>query len=248
MLDIGCGSGIHSHAAVKLGARRVMSFDYDPNSVAAARFLWEKAGSPPNWTIAQGDALDENYIASLGKWNFVYSWGVLHHTGDMWRAVRNAFSTVADGGLFYLALYSKDVQPEADMWLRIKKEYVSGGWLNRRRREWWYVWNYMIGRDFSRLPEFFRRMSEHKKNRGMELMTDIRDWLGGWPMEFAGDQETVDLLEKEGGFRLINVATGEACTEFLFERSGTPERVTDVKTAAAAWKMKMETRASGAAT
>ena len=34
-LDIGCGSGIHSLAAWQSGARRVHSFDYDPDSVAA---------------------------------------------------------------------------------------------------------------------------------------------------------------------------------------------------------------------
>lgn len=229
MLDIGCGSGIHSYAALKAGARRIHSFDYDENSVAATRYLWDKAGRPSHWTVERGDALDETYIAGLGSWNFVYSWGVLHHTGAMWKAVRNAQGRVADGGLFYIALYAKDVQPEAAMWLRVKQDYVSRGWLNRRRLEVWYIWNHMIDRKLSRLPTFFERMAEHKKNRGMSLMTDIRDWLGGWPMEFAGDQETVDLLEGECGFRLINATTGEACSEFLFEKTGRPQAVTDIK-------------------
>lgn len=228
-LDIGCGSGLHSYAAHKLGARRVLSFDFDENSVAATRLLWEKAGKPANWTVERGDVLDSEYLARLGKWNFVYSWGVLHHTGAMWRAVRNAQSCVADGGQLYIALYSKDVQPQADMWLRVKKDYVNSGWLRRRGWEVWYVWNHMIDRKIGRIPEFFDRLSEHRKNRGMDLMTDIRDWLGGWPMEFAGDQETVDLLEGECGFRLVNVATGEACSEFLFEKTGAPPVRTDVK-------------------
>ena len=107
-LDIGCGSGIHSLAAWQSGARRVHSFDYDPDSVAATKLMWQTAGRPSNWTIERGDVLDSNYIASLGKWNFVYSWGVLHHTGQLWQAVENAQSTVADGGIFYIALYSSD--------------------------------------------------------------------------------------------------------------------------------------------
>lgn len=52
---------------------------------------------------------------------------------------------------------------------------------------------------------------------------------GGWLMEFAGDQETVDLLEGECGFRLVNIATGAACSEFLFEKAGAPPARTDVK-------------------
>jgi 2-polyprenyl-6-hydroxyphenyl methylase/3-demethylubiquinone-9 3-methyltransferase len=228
-LDIGCGSGLHSYAAFQAGAKRIHSFDYDENSVAATKMLWEKAGSPAHWTIERGDALKKEYIANLGKWSFVYSWGVLHHTGSMWEAVRNAQSCVRDGGIFYIALYAKDVQPEADMWLRVKKEYVENGWLKRRQLEWWYIWTYMLGKDAKRLPEFFKRMSEHRKTRGMDLMTDIRDWLGGWPMEFAGDQETVDLLEGECGFRLVNVSTGEACSEFLFEKTGAPAVRTNVK-------------------
>ena len=228
-LDIGCGSGLHSFAAHQSGARRIHSFDFDENSVVATRVLWEKAGKPANWTIEKGDVLDGAYIAKLGKWDFVYSWGVLHHTGEMWRAIRNAQGCVAEGGRLYIALYSKDAQPQADMWLRVKKDYVSSGWIRRRGWEVWYVWNYVLGRRIERMPDFFRRWSEHRKTRGMDMMTDIRDWLGGWPMEFAGDQETVDLLEGDCGFRLVNIATGEACSEFLFERSGPPPTRTDVK-------------------
>ena len=60
----------------------------------------KNADSAINWTIERGDVLDERYVAALGKWNFVYSWGVLHHTGDVWRALDNASKTVADAGTF----------------------------------------------------------------------------------------------------------------------------------------------------
>lgn len=229
MLDIGCGSGLHSYAAWKAGARRVHSFDYDENSVSAAKLLWEIAGKPANWTIERGDALDKKYMDSLGKWNFVYSWGVLHHTGAMWEAVRNAQACVTEGGQFYIALYASDVQPEAEMWLRVKQAYVKSGWLGRRGWELWYVWNHILGRRITRLPTLFHRMYTYKVNRGMDLFTDIRDWLGGWPMEFAADQDTVNLLERECGFTLRNISTGEACSEFLFERSGSPTTPSQAK-------------------
>lgn len=246
-LDIGCGSGLHSLAAWEAGARRVHSFDYDPNSVAATTLLWERAGRPANWTVERGDVLDKDYIAKLGKWNFVYSWGVLHHTGAMWDAVRNAQSTVAEDGLFYIALYSLDPQPEWRMWLDVKQRYVKGGWLTHRKLEWWYIWNYYLYRDWRNLPTFIRRVWNHKFQRGMDLFADLRDWLGGWPMEFAGDQETVDLLEGGHGFTLTNAATGEACSEFLFARKGKPAQITDIKAFVAQRKTEAQTAQPAAA-
>ena len=221
-LDIGCGSGIHSMAALQAGAVRIHSFDYDSDSVAATRELWRKAGRPSHWTIEQGDVLDSNYVAKLGKWRFVYSWGVLHHTGAVWQAVRNAQSAVADDGFFYIALYSSDVdtQPSREFWLEVKKEYNRVSPLTRHMMVWWYVWRFMLGEKFSSFPSFFSKMATYKFQRGMSLLTDIRDWIGGWPMEFVPDQGVVDLLEGEYGFELLNVTTGHACSEFLLRRKG----------------------------
>ena len=80
--------------------------------------LRKYAGEPENWTVERGDVLDDAFINSLGQWNFVYSWGVLHHTGDVWRALANAQRTVAENGIFYIALYSADVQTDPEFWLK----------------------------------------------------------------------------------------------------------------------------------
>src|SRR6266542_2062950 len=83
-LDIGSGSGIHSAAAFRAGAERVVSFDVDPASVAATRSLWRAQGCASNWHIQQGSILDPAFLATLEPADIVYSWGVLHHTGRMW--------------------------------------------------------------------------------------------------------------------------------------------------------------------
>src|SRR5205823_4486652 len=85
-LDVGCGSGLFSLAARRLGAR-VFSFDYDPQCVACTLQLKSTffPGSS-DWQIERGSALDQSYLRKPGAFDVVYAWGVLHHTGAMWKA------------------------------------------------------------------------------------------------------------------------------------------------------------------
>lgn len=57
MLDVGCGSGILSVAAVKLGAVRAVAVDLDPLAVDAARRNAEVAGVTDRVEVRQGDLL-----------------------------------------------------------------------------------------------------------------------------------------------------------------------------------------------
>jgi len=216
-LDIGCGSGLHSLAAHKSGADPIFSFDYDENSVATTRKLCETVGRPESWVVEQGSVLDEAYMGQLPKADLVYSWGVLHHTGDMWKAVRNALIPVKPGGLFYIALYASEmyVDPPASHWIKIKKQYNQASNLKKRQMEWGYALHHTIIPELRSLRNPLKAMNAYRP-RGMTYWTDVRDWLGGWPMEFAGLWETAEYVKRERGLDLVNVNTGEACTEFLF--------------------------------
>ena len=218
-LDIGCGSGIHSLAALRLGASRVISFDYDADSVSTTEKVRAFAGSPANWEVRQGSVLDGGFMQTLPPADIVYSWGVLHHTGAMWPAVRNAALPLKPDGVFYIALYSSDnyVDPPAAHWLRLKQRYNGASRLGKWAMEWRYALRHHI------LPALAAgrnplALLRQYGSRGMTYWTDVRDWLGGWPMDFASLAETRDFGAGELGLALVNLKTGEGCTEYVFAR------------------------------
>ncbi len=218
-LDIGCGSGVHSLAAKLSGAAKIHSFDFDENSVAATKSCRELEGNPDYWQVERGDVLDAEYMASLGQWPLVYSWGVLHHTGDVWRALENAVTTVAPNGYFYVALYSADREKKQEWWSDYKKKFANSSKLKQEYLLWSWILRKRIKFRPWRIPRFMKEAREYKKHRGMDLVTDIRDWLGGWPMEWAKDQDVIDFLEARG-FEIRNIDRTYANTEFLAQRTG----------------------------
>jgi len=215
-LDVGCGSGIHSLAALRSGADSVVSFDVDAKSVAATRSLWTREGRPENWKVMQGSALDEVFLKTLEAADILYSWGVLHHTGDMWQAIRNVAPLVKSDGVFYLALYT--TSPRTPYWVRIKQRYNLTGQWGKRFIEVKYLLKHVLLADLVFRRNTFRRIRTYKASRGMAFMTDVRDWLGGWPYEDCSPDEMLDFAYRELGLGLSRIGTGEACTEYLLYR------------------------------
>lgn len=219
-LDIGCGSGLHSLAAWQSGATQIFSFDYDLNSVKSTELLKDHAGAPANWQLSHGSVLDPAFMASFEPVDIVYSWGVLHHTGDVWRAIENAATRVKPGGQFYIALYSADVHvnPSAEFWLDLKLRYNASSIIGKRVIELWYIWRFNLRRRIWNLPKLMKHIRTYKAQRGMSFYTDVRDWVGGWPMQFCRDAEVTKRVEAMG-FKQAKIAAGQANTEFLFIRA-----------------------------
>jgi SAM-dependent methyltransferase len=214
VLDIGCGSGIHSLSFFSQGAAELVSFDVDRHSVEATRSLWEKAGRPDHWKVLHGSVLDRGFLNSLGAGAFdlVYAWGVLHHTGAMWDAVANACDLVAPGGLLWLALYVKT--PAYPDELALKQQYNRASLLGKK----WMVWKWILRIMRQRYQNGQNPFAwNQRRGRGMDVYHDIVDWLGGLPYEVASEQEVVDFCS-ERGFTPLRVKTGEANNIYLLQR------------------------------
>ena len=205
-LDIGCGSGLFSQAAFNLKARTVVSFDYDPFSVECCNHLKEKSGSPENWEVYEESVLDREFTSGLGKFDIVYSWGVLHHTGSMWEAIKNAAELVNKGGFLYITLYNRTGWPfGSEFWLKVKMLYNSLPDAGKKTMEFSYLMSVMF-KNFLRLRNPLTEMKNYKSHRGMSWRTDITDWLGGYPYESATAEEVTDFMKANlPGFRLVNI-------------------------------------------
>ncbi len=205
-LDIGCGSGLFSYVAFKLGAKKVVSFDVDHFSVECCKYLHKKANSPSNWEIYQGSILDSNFISELGKFDIVYAWGVLHHTGKMWEAIENSARQVDKNGYYYIAIYNKiGGRKGSEFWLRIKKIYNSSPKIGKQAMEMLYILMYVFIPNLMRLRNPLKNIKDCK-SRGMDWRTDITDWLGGYPYEFATVEEVFKFMKvKFPNFNLVNL-------------------------------------------
>jgi 2-polyprenyl-3-methyl-5-hydroxy-6-metoxy-1,4-benzoquinol methylase len=208
-LDAGSGSGLFSLAARRLGAV-VHSFDYDPLSTACTEELRGRYfPSDQNWKVETGSVLDTGYLAQLGRFDVVYSWGVLHHTGAMWQAMENMTYLVKRGGKLFIAIYNNQ-GIKSRYWYVIKQTYNNYPMLHLP-----LIFMHML---YPFAPSYiFRLISGRlKKERGMSFWHDIVDWVGGFPFEFATPQAIVDFYRSRG-FHLDNLRTTNrsGCNEFV---------------------------------
>ena len=221
-LDIGAGSGLFSLAARRLGAR-VVSFDADPESVACEEELKRRFFKDDGlWLVQKGSALDEAYLASLGTFDVVYSWGVLHHTGDLWRALELVCGRVAPGGKLFIAIYN-DQGWASSAWRFVKRLYnVSPRGLRPLILGLCFLrlWGPTLIKDALKGRPLATWRGYGAAGRGMSPWRDVVDWVGGYPFETARPEAIVEFYKGRGFVleRLTSVGRGHGCNEFVFRR------------------------------
>ncbi|MEM6472674.1 MAG: methyltransferase [Planctomycetota bacterium] len=224
-LDLGCGSGLFSLAAYRLGAH-VTSIDYDTQCVACTEALREREHADrERWILRQGSAIEQPFMRTLGQFDVVYSWGVLHHTGEMATGIQFASQRVEADGLFAIAIYN-DQGGASRRWLSIKKLYNR---LPKLLRPCWvvcvasfYECRFALARLASgRNPLPFADWRAKREDRGMSAWHDWVDWVGGLPFEVAKPESIINPMIRNG-FDLTNLTTvgsGWGCNEYVFRRS-----------------------------
>jgi SAM-dependent methyltransferase len=221
-IDVGCGSGLFSLAAYRLGAR-VFSFDFDPKSVGCALELRRRfANEDRAWQIEEGSALDRAYLDSLGRFDVVYSWGVLHHTGSMWAALENLAPLVQSSGVLFVAIYN-DQGTRSKRWTKVKRIYNSTPAGLRFAVLWptlMVTWGPRLLKDLLTLRPR-SQWTAYGRDRGMSPWHDHVDWIGGYPFEVAKPEEVFRFF-RDRGFTLINLETAGGtvgCNQFVFRKA-----------------------------
>ncbi len=223
-IDIGCGSGIFSLASYKLKAKKIISVDIDDSSIKCVKKIQRDNGNPKNWTTKRGSILDNKFVDKLGKYDIVYSWGVLHHTGNMNKAFENITKLCNKNGYLYIAIYNKCqglntlLFGSSTLWVTIKKTYNNFGSMGKRLMEAIYLIRWFFGLIFT-LRNPIRYIKTYSNTRGMSFFTDLQDWLGGYPYEFATIDELINYFGKKG-FATIKSksSSGLGCHEILFKK------------------------------
>lgn len=220
-LDIGCGSGVHALAAQRLGAARVLALDIDPISVATAKNVLARFAPDGSWSVDEISVFDLD-PKTLGQFDIVYSWGVLHHTGDLDKAILHAARMVDHGGLIALALYRPTTLDP--FWLWEKRWYMGASSRAQQRARTAYLYALRLGLLLSgrSYPDYVRN---YRSRRGMSLEHDIHDWLGGYPYESISRDE-LEMRMQDLGFRTMKVIArpanfgllGSGCDEFVYRR------------------------------
>jgi 2-polyprenyl-3-methyl-5-hydroxy-6-metoxy-1,4-benzoquinol methylase len=220
-LDIGCGSGLSALAALRLGAATVDAIDIDASSVVATKATLTGYAPNDRWSARIGSVFDLTPDVQAG-YDIVHSWGVLHHTGDMWRAVGIAASLVRPGGHFVCALYHKT--DWCGFWTREKEFYSNAPPVVQAIMRGAYK-SILVARMLRAGTNPFAAIRNYR-TRGMDWSHDIHDWLGGYPYESAAAEDVRAFLH-DRGFTMVReflVASGSGifgtgCDEFVAVRA-----------------------------
>jgi 2-polyprenyl-6-hydroxyphenyl methylase/3-demethylubiquinone-9 3-methyltransferase len=212
---------------VRLGCKRLLAVDLDPNSVETTRKTLQRyAPSGAKWDCKRISVFDLD-PSMIGTFDVVYSWGVLHHTGAMYKAIEKAAAMVASNGALTLALYGKT--PFCGLW-RIEKRIYSRSpkWAQRAIER---VYRVIVGARLALKGESLKKREEtYFHQRGMDMYHDTRDWLGGYPYESISPTEAMTFMHKLGfepvrSFVEPSIGLlGAGCDEYTFTKSHAERR------------------------
>jgi len=215
-LDVGCGSGLFSIAAHKLGASTVTGIDINPRCIEVSERNRDHLAPGAPISFVRASILTPQILNGFGVFDVVYAWGSLHHTGAMWEAIRNVAARVNTGGSLVVAIYNKNFT--SPVWKAIK-------WLYNQLPSLLQRIMVVLFAAIIYLAKFLvTRRNPLEKERGMDFWVDVIDWVGGFPYEYATPNEIEKFVRHQGFLlqRYVAAQVPTGCNEFVFIRSTSP--------------------------
>lgn len=123
VLEIGCGMGLHSELMATAGAR-VTALDVSDTSVEAT----QRRAALKGFAIdaRQGDAAAMEFPDA--SFDFVWSWGVIHHAAYTGRIVRQIHRVLKPGGQARVMVYNLEGAPA---YVTFVRKHLLGFWRGR---------------------------------------------------------------------------------------------------------------------
>lgn len=224
-VDVGSGSGLFSLAARRLGAV-VHSFDFDPTSVHCTRELRRRFfADDPQWIIEEGSVLNAEYLKTLGVFDIVYSWGVLHHTGQMWQALKQVQMLVKLNGKLFIGLYN-NAGRMSTYWRAVKRTYCRLPSFLKPLvlyPAFVQIWGPRCLLEVLQLKPFYT-WRNYQRKRGMAPWRDVVDWVGGYPFEVSTPAEVFEFCHRSGfELRKLVSTCSNGINQFVFQRISVSE-------------------------
>lgn len=217
-LDIGFGQGLALCLAQEMGAV-VLGIDIDDDNVPSLQKTLASFHSSCAPRIRIASILDRAFVEELrrsGQFDIVHSWGVLHHTGDMWQAICNAADLVKPDGCFILSIYNRHWS--SPLWRLVKWSYNHAPRVVQRL----FIFAFY---PIIYLAKFLvTGQNPKRKQRGMDFFYDVVDWIGGYPYEYASAEAIADFVCRLGFdvLRVIPANIPTACNQFVFRKHASP--------------------------
>jgi 2-polyprenyl-3-methyl-5-hydroxy-6-metoxy-1,4-benzoquinol methylase len=130
-LEIGCGMGLHTETLARAGAD-VVAIDLTPTAIEATRKRLELKNLHAR--VQQMDA--ESLAFDTASFDFVWSWGVIHHSANTARIVRNIARVLEPNGECRVMVYNR--QGWSTKMMLLRDHWLSGGFLRRSSEETLY--------------------------------------------------------------------------------------------------------------
>lgn len=205
VLEIGCGMGLHTETMVRAGAD-VTAFDLTPTAIEATTRRLALKGLEAR--VMQGDA--ENLPFDPATFDFVWSWGVIHHSSRTGRIVRGIARVLKPEGECRVMVYNRQGIPAR---IAFVKDYVlKFGFLHKSFEEILYEQSdgfsarFYVRDQFEDLfRAFFDEVSSELVGQDVDAVPLPRQ-LRGLALKFVSRAYLEAAQKRRGGFIFLKAS------------------------------------------